>query len=170
MDEMLSSLVVDTVSVRSASDDEFIQGAITYAKDDFDTFNISFELPVFIDVHGKGTGTILGAKVRFDDKLMKIFATYANGVENHRIYDLYKNGIFFNLEKPIQITQGLSYLYNPSYGFHRSNCADVRKIITEVSGKVYDVDVQPFMSNAKDVPETKTFHVTFAQDSLYQCE
>ena len=82
-----------------------------------------------------------------------MFATYPNGVQNHRVYDLYKNGVYFNLEKPIQITQGLSYLYTPSYGFHRSSCADVRKLIADVTGKVYDVEVQPFMSNAKDVPE-----------------
>jgi hypothetical protein len=101
---------------------------------------------------------------------MKLFATYANGVENHRVYDLYKNGVYFNLDKPIQIAQGLSYQYTPSYGFHRSSCAEVRKLIADVSGKFYEVEVQPFLSNAKQVSEPKTFHVTFAQDSLYQCE
>lgn len=170
MDEFVSSLTVDSVSVRSASDDEFLQGAITYAKDDFDTFNISFAVPVFIDVRGKGTGTVLGVKVRFDDKLMKLFATYANGVDNHRVYDLYRNGVYFNLDKPVQIAQGLSFQYTPNYSFHRTTCADVRKLIADVAGKLYEVEVQPFIANARDAAEPKTFRVTFAEDSLYQCE
>jgi len=173
LDAALTATGIDAASVRSASNDEYLIGALTYAKDnvdEFETYRITFDFPIFIDVRGGGTGRVLGVKLKVDDELMRIFATFLNGDANTQIYDLYRNGIFFNFDRPVEIVQGLSYQYTPNYSIHRMTCADVRKIVADLSKKHFEVEAQAFVDKARQAPAATKFHVTFVEGSLYQCD
>jgi len=171
IEEFISGVTIERGSIRSATNDIHLQAYITYAPDNDEEghpFKISFNFPLFIDAIGKGVGDFIGLKITVGENLNRIFASKVDGSLDSVFFELNKKGIYYNLEKSIPIMEGLSYQYTAEYHTHRISCGDVQAVINSVVGKSYDIEVQPFI--AKTISGNQSFHVTFVDDSLFQCK
>ena len=171
IEERISGEKIEGGFVRSATNDDNMQGYIAYQIDSDNangSFKLIFNLPFRIDVRGKGVASAIGLKLTMDKNLGRILNTNPDGSTSQNFYDLTKEGKFYNFQNPISIMEGLSYEYIADWYIHRLTCVDVKATIADIVGKSYDIEARPFI--AKTTSETHSFHVTFVEDSFYQCK